>query len=72
MFTQRCHLNAHRRSIHFGEKHSCDFEGCEKMFTQRSNLNAHRRIIHFGERPYGSDTRCTHLTTHQGPVLQGN
>ncbi|EYB27584.1 hypothetical protein FG05_13123 [Fusarium graminearum] len=74
-FTQKTHLDIHRRT-HSGEKpYSCDFPGCELTFSQLGNLKTHRRR-HTGERPFSCD-KCdrqfaqrgnlrAHLQTHQG------
>ncbi|CEI39456.1 hypothetical protein FVEN_g8677 [Fusarium venenatum] len=74
-FTQKTHLDIHRRT-HSGEKpYSCDFKGCELTFSQLGNLKTHRRR-HTGERPFSCD-KCdrqfaqrgnlrAHLQTHQG------
>ncbi|KAH6987553.1 hypothetical protein BKA56DRAFT_629738 [Ilyonectria sp. MPI-CAGE-AT-0026] len=74
-FTQKTHLDIHRRT-HTGDKpYSCDFPGCMLTFSQLGNLKTHRRR-HTGERPYSCD-KCgrrfaqrgnvrAHEQTHQG------
>ncbi|KAL7755461.1 hypothetical protein ACKLNR_014559 [Fusarium oxysporum f. sp. zingiberi] len=74
-FTQKVHLDIHRRT-HTGIKpYNCDFPGCDLTFSQLGNLKTHRRR-HTGERPFACD-KCdrhfaqrgnlrAHLQTHQG------
>ncbi|EWY99350.1 hypothetical protein IWW34DRAFT_96520 [Fusarium oxysporum f. sp. albedinis] len=74
-FTQKTHLDIHRRT-HTGIKpYNCDFPGCDLTFSQLGNLKTHRRR-HTGERPFACD-KCdrhfaqrgnlrAHLQTHQG------
>ncbi|KAF7532251.1 hypothetical protein G7Z17_g13662 [Cylindrodendrum hubeiense] len=74
-FTQKTHLDIHRRT-HTGDKpYVCDYPGCKLTFSQLGNLKTHRRR-HTGERPYSCD-KCgrrfaqrgnvrAHEQTHQG------
>ncbi|KAK7421776.1 DNA-binding transcription factor [Neonectria punicea] len=74
-FTQKTHLDIHRRT-HTGDKpYNCDFPGCKLTFSQLGNLKTHRRR-HTGERPYSCE-QCgrrfaqrgnvrAHEQTHQG------
>ncbi|KAG4275606.1 hypothetical protein FPRO04_14372 [Fusarium proliferatum] len=74
-FTQKTHLDIHRRT-HTGIKpYNCDFPGCDLTFSQLGNLKTHRRR-HTGERPFACD-KCdrhfaqrgnlrAHLQTHRG------
>ncbi|KAM5342516.1 hypothetical protein ACJ41O_013482 [Fusarium nematophilum] len=74
-FTQKTHLDIHRRT-HTGDKpYVCTFEGCKLTFSQLGNLKTHMRR-HTGERPYSCD-KCgrkfaqrgnvrAHEQTHQG------
>ncbi|KAJ3458448.1 DNA-binding transcription factor [Fusarium solani] len=74
-FTQKTHLDIHRRT-HTGDKpYTCEFPGCKLTFSQLGNLKTHMRR-HTGERPY-SCGKCgrkfaqrgnvrAHEQTHQG------
>ncbi|KAF7561606.1 hypothetical protein G7046_g2560 [Stylonectria norvegica] len=74
-FTQKTHLDIHRRT-HTGDKpYNCDYPGCKLTFSQMGNLKTHVRR-HTGERPYSCD-KCgrrfaqrgnvrAHEQTHQG------
>ncbi|KAF4980192.1 hypothetical protein FZEAL_3745 [Fusarium zealandicum] len=74
-FTQKTHLDIHRRT-HTGDKpYICKFHGCKLTFSQLGNLKTHMRR-HTGERPYSCD-KCgrkfaqrgnvrAHEQTHQG------
>ncbi|KAF6513068.1 hypothetical protein HZS61_007326 [Fusarium oxysporum f. sp. conglutinans] len=74
-FTQKLHLDIHRRT-HTGIKpYNCDFPGCDLSFSQLGNLKTHKRR-HTGERPFACD-KCdrhfaqrgnlrAHLETHKG------
>ncbi|KPM33938.1 hypothetical protein AK830_g12633 [Neonectria ditissima] len=74
-FTQKTHLDIHRRT-HTGDKpYHCNYPGCTLTFSQLGNLKTHRRR-HTGERPYSCD-QCgrrfaqrgnvrSHEHTHQG------
>ncbi|KAF4950705.1 hypothetical protein FSARC_13103 [Fusarium sarcochroum] len=65
-FTQKTHLDIHRRT-HTGDKpYECDFPGCHLTFSQLGNLKTHRRR-HTGERPYSCE-RCGRRFAQRGNV----
>ncbi|CAJ0554098.1 Ff.00g126100.m01.CDS01 [Fusarium sp. VM40] len=74
-FTQKTHLDIHRRTHTGAKPYNCDYPGCDLTFSQLGNLKTHRRR-HTGERPFACD-KCdrhfaqrgnlrAHLQTHQG------
>ncbi|KAH7152305.1 hypothetical protein B0J13DRAFT_259722 [Dactylonectria estremocensis] len=74
-FTQKTHLDIHRRTHTGAKPYVCDFAGCKLTFSQLGNLKTHVRR-HTGERPYSCD-KCgrrfaqrgnvrAHEQTHQG------
>ncbi|KAF4992933.1 hypothetical protein FDECE_13566 [Fusarium decemcellulare] len=65
-FTQKTHLDIHRRT-HTGDKpYTCEFPGCNLTFSQLGNLKTHLRR-HTGERPYSCD-QCGRKFAQRGNV----
>ncbi|KAF5023230.1 hypothetical protein F66182_4705 [Fusarium sp. NRRL 66182] len=63
-FTQKTHLDIHRRT-HTGDKpYICKLDGCNLTFSQLGNLKTHMRR-HTGERPYSCD-KCGRSFAQRG------